>query len=959
MSGVLSRTASDETSELDAQARLPFFIAGVGASAGGLEALEEFFRGVVPGAGIAYVVVQHLSPDFKSMMTELLQRHTRLRVTEVEHDTVPVPDRVYILPAKKALFLENGRFKLADRETAHLTRPINLFFESLANGQGDQCAGIILSGTGTDGTHGIRVIKESGGLTMAQDPRTAKFDGMPNSAIATDLIDFVLPAPAMATRLASFVTHPVLGKTEAEESEAAAAMRELMQHLRRSTGISFGSYKPGTIWRRVQRRTSLLGHASISDYAEAVRQDEEEAQHLCRELLIGVTQFFRDPDAWKALAEKVLPRITERVPEHETIRVWVAGCATGEEAYTLGMLLHSHLVSTKSPTRNFRLFATDIRRDSLSFARRGEYPEAACSHVPLELRERYFERQGENLVVRRSLRDAITFAPHNLLTDPPFTRLDLATCRNMLIYLDKEGQQRVVARLRSSLRDGAFLMLGSSEAVTDSPTTRFRHMTGRGNLFVALPSERAPFRTKPELHDLQANPAVKPSQTSSSELLYEAVLARYVPPGVAVDSQFSIVQVFGRVAPYVTLSPGRLSLNLLRMVPQPLSVLLSSAGKQALSKGSEVRIPGVHVGDSHLASVDVRLIPTHDLPGIDTGLLIFFEEQQDTADEGVHEKQLDDAAVRRIRELEDELVVTRENLHAAVQDLEGANEELQATNEELTASNEELQSTNEELQSVNEELYSVNTEYQQKISELEELNADLESLLTSIDAGVLFLDSSLCIRRYNEVTTRFLPVRREDVGRPIREIAFHANYPELEADVQTVLAGQDALTRELDARDNTWWLVSMRAFAASPGDKSGVILTLRDITGVKRNEINTRRLAATHELAAELTGVGYAIVDLDEETIEFSRVAQRLLGRDEAPAMTLDEFMTALGPAERESADKLFERLRAGEALPFSVKRQVPLPDGRSQVVRMNVRPEREPQTGNRLILFAFAPDPG
>ncbi len=943
--------------------QLPFFIAGIGASAGGLEALEEFFSKVEPGHGVAYVVIQHLSPDFKSMMSQLLPRHTALRVTEAEHDTVPTPDRVYLLPAKKVMRLKHGRFHLTEREHTYLPRPINVFFESLAQEQGDQCAVIVLSGTGTDGTHGARIVKEAGGLVLAQEPASAKFDGMPNSLIAAGIADLVLPPPELAERIRRYVTHPVLGESKPQATDEEAAVTSLVQALRRSTGVNFNHYKRGTMWRRIQRRTSLLGHSTIKDYAGHAEEDGEEVDALAREVLIGVTQFFRDGEVWHNVEQNVLPVLIEKAEPHDCLRVWSAGCATGEEAYTLAMLVDSQIAAQKKPL-TFRLFATDARRDALSFARRGIYPEAACGHIPDRFRNRYFEKDGELLIARRALRDNITFAPHNLLADPPFTRLDLACCRNLLIYLVQEAQRQVLGRLHSSLLEGGFLLLGSSETVSDAAGSLFQMVPGKGPLFRCLPADARPIHTPAALRDAQVRASIVASQGSAAkaaplEPVYEAVLSRYVPPGVAVDAKFDIVQVFGRVPAYVNLPAGRLTVNLLRMVPQPLGVLLNSAGRKALTRHEEVRIPGVSLPDSERQLVDVRVIPTRALPGVDKGLLVFFESGEAARNEGTTgSDSVDDATQQRLCELEDELVVTRENLHAAVQDLEATNEELQATNEEMTASNEELQSTNEELQSVNEELYSVNAEYQQKISELEELYSDLETLLASIDAGVLFLDGDLKIRRYNEATTRLLPVRREDVGRPIREIAFQATYPELEADVRAVLEGDTSNTRELIGHDGSWWMVSIRPFRDQRVDTTGgIIMTFRDISVVRQAGLKARRWAASHEMAAELVGVGHAVVDLDDETVEFSAGAKALLGLPLEAPVSLPQLVAELGE-EPESADKLFSRLKSGEAVPFAMTRTVSLSSSAPVKLRISVRPEREPDTGHRVILFAFVQAP-
>ncbi len=945
--------------EIDRTSALPFFVAGVGASAGGLEALQAFFREAQPGEGIAYVVIQHLSPDFKSMMVELLARHTKLEVVEAADGVVPAPDTIYLIPPKCGLRLRNGQLRVTEREPASPPLPINVFLESLALEQGDLCAAIILSGTGTDGTHGVRLLKEAGGVVLVQDPMSAKFDGMPNSVINGDLADFVASAGTLARRLGAYVKHPMLAPLTPREGAAddTEALDDILEFIRLQARTDFRLYKEGTIVRRVQRRASLIGLTTLSDYLERLRSDTNEVEQLVRELLIGVTQFFRDPEAWHFLENQIIPDLVHGAEPNSTLRLWVAGCATGEEAYTLAMLMEEHLQRVDKPI-NYRLFATDARRDSLGFARMGSYPVAACAPIPTALRERYFDTRGEIAVVKRVLRDAITFAPHDVLTDPPFTQLDLLCCRNLLIYLKLEAQRRVIARFRVALKENAYLFLGSSESVGDA-NPQFRSLHGKGNAYVArgTPSlERALVGSQLRERRLsEVNDGLRPTLSRASEVLYEAALKRYVPPGVAVDGHFELLQVFGDVSEIVHIPPGRLTVNLLRMVPQSVSILLNTAGRKALNRNEEIRIPEVPLG-KHPAqkSISIRIVPFEDALAGGAGLLVFFEDVTGPCVTTSIGANIEEVTRQRLKELEDELIVARENLQSAVQDLEAANEELQATNEELTASNEELQSTNEELQSVNEELYTVNSEYQQKIGELEELNDDLENVLRATDAGVLFLDEQLTIRRFNETARRLLPVRNEDVGRPLSEIAPHARYPEMSTHASTVLATGEPMVTDVLSTEGTWWTIRLRVFDVPHATRRGVIISMHDVTDLKRAVSELARLTRAHQMAEDICGSGHAILDLTNEVVHFSGGARTLLRLGDAERIPLSTALEMFGSTSREAAIEALQLLKTGLEIPFTAIRELVLQDGAKLKVRMQVQGKVDAVTEDRLMFAVF-----
>jgi two-component system, chemotaxis family, CheB/CheR fusion protein len=939
---------------------LPFFVVAVGASAGGFEALQELFRHVSPDSGLSFVVLQHLPADFKSMMSQLLSRQTALRAVEVEDGQSPLPNCIHVVPPQRVVTLEGGRFRCADRETARVLLPFNALLTSLAETQGDQAVAIVLSGTGSDGTHGARLLKEAGGLVLAQDPASAKFDGMPNSVIQSGTVDFVGTPHHLVERLEQYAQKAMerLASAGGELTRERDAFDEILRLLRQHSRLHFSMYKAPLLLRRIQRRAGLVGEDALGGYLRILKSRPQEVEQLARELLIGVTQFFRDPAAWAYLEDTILPQVLAQGGERGTLRIWVAGCATGEEAYTLAMLLEEQIQKLRRPI-NYRLFATDVRRDSLRYARAGVYPAAACASIPEPLRERYFEPRGELRVARRSLRDAVTFAPHDLLTEPPFTQLNLVLCRNLLMYLDSEAQHHVLSRLRASLREGGILFLGGSESVGEG-SPHFRAINARAGMFLARGSVSGTHSIWPSLREQSldasgtAVPAPRPGGRSS-ESLYEAVVQRYAPPGVAVDANFELLQVFGRIADFVSLPPGRVTTSLLKMVPRSLAALLSTAGRKALSQGEEITIPDVRVptaaGDQLFS---VHIAPVEDLPGVALGLLIFFETPRSSLPLPAAPSGDPDGAVRqRVRELEDELLVARENINSAVQDLEANNEELQHTNQELTGSNEELQGTNQELQSVNQELYTVNAEYQEKLAELEETNADLENLLRVVDVGVLFLDERLNIRRFNDSATRVFPLRHEDLGRPLSEIAMMAECPTLAGDVLEVLhTGQRKLLTTL-GQDGAWWSIGLRPARDRCGDGSGgVIVTLQEVSELKRAIAELSRLTHAHEIAEAVSGTGHAVLDLSNEVVHFSENARRLLGLQDA-LPTLDDALGLFQVDPGASRDQALRELMQQQGLPFATERTVLVPPASAARLKLSVHAKLEPN-GAELVFALF-----
>jgi two-component system, chemotaxis family, CheB/CheR fusion protein len=757
------------------------FVVGIGASAGGLEAIEHFFDHVPDDSGLTFVVVQHLSPDFKSLMDELLARHTKLPIHRVEDGMAIQPNAIYLIPRKKNMVLSFGKLLLTDQDQkAGLNLPIDHFFQSLAQDMKDRAIGVILSGTGSDGSRGLKEIHEAGGLVVVQEPETASFDGMPKAALATGVADLVLPPALMPERIALYSQHPVradlrklrLDVVSGDELTAVFAL------LRRQFGVDFSLYKPSTLGRRMERRMTLQNVETLAEYVTRLEADSEELDHLYRDLLVEVTQFFRDKDAFQILRSEVIPKLCEQASTEDGLRVWVPGCATGEEAYSLAMLFHEHLEASKR-NLDIKIFATDVHRTSLEIAGAGAFREASVAELPRAYLDRYFVHKRNQYVVNQELRKMVIFAPHNLTKDPPFTKLDLITCRNVLIYLNPATQRKILTLFHFGLRTGGVLFLGPSENVTDleeefdvvdrhwkvyRKRRDIRLHPGTGLATMPLSETAMLFR-----HHL-ANQGKSDAHFPD---VYENLLARYVPPSLLLNEHHELVHSFGDARKYLQVPEGKATTDLLKMLDHPLRIAVSSALHQATKALTPVVYTGVRtkLHDAE-TTLKVSVVPLPNKRTQSNFYQVCLEtEEAAAAPEPLTTFDVQGESVQRITGLERELMYTKEHLQSTIEELETSNEELQSTNEELVASNEELQSTNEELHSVNEELYTVNAEHQRKIEELMQLTSDMDNLLASTDIGTIFLDLDLHIRKFTPAIAKLFNLVPHDVGRPLKHIS--------------------------------------------------------------------------------------------------------------------------------------------------------------------------------------------
>ncbi len=813
-------------------------VAAIGASAGGLEALERLFRALPATVPAAFVVIQHLSSDHKSLMEDLLARHTELPIHTVTDGMLLRPGHVYLIPPGRNLGLEGDALRLTEKQDRGLNLPIDRFFEEAARELRERLVAVILSGTGSDGSRGARVVNAMGGLVLAQTNDSAKFDGMPRSVVATGVVDEVLDPEGLGERIARFASGgaPVISDADAvpgfeDPYEAVIAM------LAGRSKIDFGAYKRATLLRRIDRRVTARNLPDVASYLTLLARDDAELVALRRDMLIGVTRFFRDREAFARLEEIVLPAILERPRSEAEVRIWVAGCATGEEAYSIAMLLDR--VSERIGVRRaVKIFATDVDPAHLEQAQAGVFGEGVTAEFDEPLLERYLVRDGTRLTVHERIRRDIIFARHDLVSDPPFTRLDLVSCRNTLIYLRPETQARVLSRFQYGLGTGGWLFLGSSESV-GAPTADFEVVDSRARIWRCMRSGGSSFdltRAGP-LPRTAAVPA-RERRARELELARQMVLDAYAPPSLLVSPDRAILHVFGDASRLLQVRPGDMSVDFSRLLPPRLSAVAVSVALRARKARALVRAEA-WLDDGMLAQVEARVLPAAEAEQALVLLSFLFppvDAEVESADRPVLKLDAEEESSARIRELEEEVISNRHHLQATIEELEASNEELQAANEELLASNEELQSTNEELQSLNEELYTVNAEHQEKIEILRALNADLDVMARATGIPMLFLDARLCITRFTPSMTRFVSVGAGDLGRPLSDFMVRLDAPWLFEALEQAQSSGVGLEREVvastDGRRSRYLLRAM-PYAVGDVGLPGLALTLLDVTAAQ------------------------------------------------------------------------------------------------------------------------------
>jgi len=913
------------------KAKAPVVVVGVGASAGGLEALEAFFDHLPHDSDLAFVVVQHLSPDFKSLMQELLARHTKMAIHRVEDGMVVEPNGVYLIPPKKNMVLSEGRLLLSDQDSSGgLNLPIDLFFRSLAQDKGTQSVAVVLSGTGSDGSRGIVDVHTAGGYVLAQSIESAGFDGMPRNAIATGVVHRITDPGSMAALLLEFAANPDSEREPPREMVVAGnEMTEVYRLFRTRYAIDFSQYRGSTINRRIERRVQHSNSPGLTAYVRALEHDNAELDRLYRDLLVEVTQFFRDPQAFARLRRDLVPAMLQGLELRKEIRVWVAGCATGQEAYTLAMILDD-CVQDLAGSPAIKVFATDVHQSSLETASNGIYPLESLAAVPKEFQQRYFDIQGELCHVSRDLRRTVIFSPHDITKDPPFTKIDLFSCRNVLIYLEPDVQRRVLSLFHFGMRQGGLMMLGPSETVGDL-APEFETLDANWRIYRKLRDVRLADAQSMPLSPVLTSIVRSPARTSGVARLNEGnlqssvqdkLLDRYVPPSFLVDEHHELTHSFGDARRYLVQPKGRPTINVLKMVEGDLRMALNAALHRAQATKERVCYQGVRI-ETDSGSCTLQVIVEPYIHNLQTLYLVCLEELNapyPPPEPTAVSFDNDDESSAHIAALEQELTFTKESLQTTVEELESSNEELQSTNEELVASNEELQSTNEELHSVNEELYTVNAEHQRKIEELTQLTADVDNLMNSTDIGTIFLDSNLRIRMFTPAIAAAFNVLDQDVGRPIEHIAYHLDNPNFLEEIRQVLETETPIEKEVRNRDGKRFHKRMRPYRDATGKADGVVITFTDVSAMK-DELE-RRADDLENANRELQEFAYAVShDLRAPARHLSQIAKLLKQSEDsypnAFKQSLDQLVSEADRVQRMLTCLLeYSRVNTGGGLP-------------------------------------------
>lgn len=839
-----------------------FPIIGIGASAGGLEALELFLRNVPEKSGMAFVVVQHLDPTRKGIMVELLQRVTAMQVFQVQENTSVQPDCVYIIPPNKDMSLFHGVLHLFEPVAQRgLRLPIDYLFRSMADDRHERAMGVILSGMGTDGTLGLKAIKEKGGVVFVQDPASAKFDGMPKSAIHTGLIDIVAPANLLPLKIIAYLNHkPLIGGLETDFGDKERiTFEKIAILLRTQTGHDFSLYKKTTVYRRIERRMQIHQINELTSYIRFLQDNPQELQVLFKELLIGVTSFFRDPDAWEQMKEQVIPGLFDGGARSQPLRAWVPACSTGEEAYSLAIIFKEALEHTRATTNfSLQIFATDLDHDAIEKARQGFYPANIAAGISPERLRRFFIQDEHGYRVVKEIRDMVVFAPQNIIMDPPFTKIDILSCRNLLIYLSPELQKKLLSLFHHCLNPGGVLFLGSAETV-GVITDFFEPLKGEFRLYRRLESAQKSemFQLAPPGFPVPSGmpyantlPKVWKHAPNLEDLANQLVLKYYSPVAVMVSDRGDILYTSGQAGKYLEMTAGKANWNIFAMVHPGLRYKLTSSFQKAVRQNSTVALKNVKIDtNGEKLAVDVTIQPLTEPEALRRMVMIVITDVSMPSEaKGPARNRRVPAHRNRVAELETELEQALQELRTARQEMQSsqeelltAYEELQSTNEELQSTNEEITTSKEELQSLNEELQTVNYELQTKLDELSRVNNDMKNLLESTDIATLFLDNALCVRRFTARTANIIKLIPVDVGRSITDIVSKLAYPELAKDAQEVLRTLAFTEKAVTTSEGRWFAVRIMPYRTLEDKIDGLVITFADITAFKALETALRQ----------------------------------------------------------------------------------------------------------------------
>lgn len=835
-----------------------FPVVGIGASAGGLEALEQFFLNMPAKSNMAFVVVQHLDPNHTGMLPELLQRVTPMKVFEATNRAVILPDCIYVIPPNKSLSVLNGSLHLSDPVESHgLRLPIDIFFRSLAEDKQDKSIGIVLSGMGSDGSLGLKAIKEQNGTVLVQEPGSARFDGMPRSAIDAVVADIIAPAEKLPAKLLAYLKLTPASPANLVINEMVkSSIEKIIILLRDQCGHDFSLYKKSTLFRRIDRRKGVHQIEKITTYVRFLQENPHEVEILFKELLIGVTSFFRDPAVWSKLQESVLPELLNELPDGYALRAWVTGCSTGEEAYSLAITFKEVLSKLKKHKNlTLQIFATDLDKDAIERARKGIFGPNITADVSSERLFRFFTPEGDGFRVSSSIREMVVFACQNVIKDPPFTKLDIVTCRNMLIYMEPELQKKLISLFHYSINPGGIMLLGTAETLGNEKPG-FKELDAKLKIFTRVassgPAELNNFPSAFSIRTTMAAPTKQLSRGGDNlqTLTEQAVLQRFAPASALVNEKGDILFMTGRIGKYLEPVAGKANMNIHAMAREGVRHLLPGALRKAMEDYAPVLIQNARLEvNGGVQNVDItvqRLDAPDEMRGL---IIIFFSDVPAVIGHAkLHGKPAKTNSPERQRELElelqrcyEDLQSTREEMQTSQEELKSTNEELQSTNEELQSTNEELTTSKEEMQSLNEELQTLNAELQSKVSEFEKANDDMKNLLNSTEIAALFLDRELNIRRYTDQAGKIIKLRGSDIGRPFTDLTTDLQYPEIESHaydvIRTLISKETAITTS----DDRWFNVRIMPYRTLDDHIDGLVMTFIDITATKKLELELKK----------------------------------------------------------------------------------------------------------------------
>jgi two-component system CheB/CheR fusion protein len=964
---VASKAAPAVTANAMEAGKERFFVVGIGASAGGLEAFEQFFHACPVDTGMAFVLVPHLDPHHDSLLAEILQRSTAMPVVEASDQLAVAANHVYIIPPNREMAILRGQLQLSEPEQARGQRlPIDVFLRSLAEDQGESAIGIILSGTATDGTLGLRAILGAGGVCLVQSPSSAKYDGMPQSAIAAGYATHILPVEQMPAMLCELGRRSVFSPRVPAilPEKYLSSLNQILLLVRSATGNDFSLYKKSTITRRIERRMAQHCIEEMAVYARYLKENPAEVQTLFKELLINVTSFFRDPEAFEALKKEILPKLLADKPADYIFRVWVAACATGEEAYSLAILLREAMDESHQEFA-VQIYATDLDDDAIGVARAGIYPPNITQDVSAERLRRFFTKEQDSsggYKVKKDIREMVVFAVQNVIKDPPFTKFDLLSCRNLMIYLEPEQQDRLIPNFHYALKPGGVLFLSTSESIT-SHAELFPAISRKWKLYRASHAtstqRNAVFET-PAWSDMASKVAdkVAPGKARSgnvAELSNRVLLQTYAPTSVTTDIKGNVLYVHGDTGRYLRPPPGPATHNVAEMAREGLQLelraaLLTAATHAAPTLNREVSVKTN--GGFTPVSFSVRLLPAHAAGGAPSAslLLVTFQDvaQADKAETGSKrgKRAATPAEVGRIEQLACELTYAKENLQATIEEQQATNEELKSTNEELQSTNEELQSSNEELetskeelQSLNEETITVNAELSAKIEQLSGVQNDMKNLLDNINTGTIFLDHQLVIRRYTREAAKLYRLVATDVGRPLIDIKSTIEGSDLQVELQQVLDTLIPREREVRTQDGAWYLARVQPYRTLDNVIEGVVLSFTEVTAFKMASDAVQRSETMLATAQELAHLGCWELDVSTGACAWSGEMFRIFGYPPATTpMSLDDILNTLAPDDQEQV-KLAIRNSVESLAPYDLQHGVTRPDGSRCVVRSRAMP--------------------